>query len=135
MLEGRERVPPNGAFAPPVAFFPALVGGAHGYPGKAVGMRDMLCGALGALLMDQVKVSQRRLLQHPAGLAIAQAGNAAIEYAFAVLHADEIISLIRPANTGSIRVAERLGATYQRDVELLGQVVRVYSKLRPPGEA
>jgi RimJ/RimL family protein N-acetyltransferase len=64
-----------------------------------------------------------------------EAGNAAISYAFEVLHAEEVISLIRPENTGSIRVAERLGETYQRDVELLGEVARVYSKPRPAGQA
>jgi RimJ/RimL family protein N-acetyltransferase len=41
-----------------------------------------------------------------------EARRVAIDYAFEVLHADEIISLIRPENTGSIKVAERLGETY-----------------------
>jgi RimJ/RimL family protein N-acetyltransferase len=47
-----------------------------------------------------------------------------------VLGAEYIISLIRPGNTGSIKVAERLGESYQRDVELLGQTARVYGKHR-----
>jgi RimJ/RimL family protein N-acetyltransferase len=64
-----------------------------------------------------------------------EAGGAAIGYAFDVLQADEIISLIRPENTGSIRVAERLGETYQRDIELMGEVARVYGKPRPAGQA
>jgi RimJ/RimL family protein N-acetyltransferase len=64
-----------------------------------------------------------------------EAASAAIDYAFDVLHAREIISLIRPENTGSIRVAERLGETYQRDVELLGEVARVYGKPRDGGQA
>lgn len=59
-----------------------------------------------------------------------EAGRAAINYAFQVLGAEEIISLIRPENAGSIKVAERLGETYQRDVELLGETARVYGKSR-----
>jgi RimJ/RimL family protein N-acetyltransferase len=59
-----------------------------------------------------------------------EAGRAAIEYAFGVLGAEYIISLIRPGNTGSIKVAERLGESYQRDVELLGQTAGVYGKHR-----
>ena len=64
-----------------------------------------------------------------------EAGAAAIDYAFEVLHAKEIISLIRPGNTGSIKVAERLGETHQRDIELMGEVARVYGKPRPSGKA
>jgi RimJ/RimL family protein N-acetyltransferase len=64
-----------------------------------------------------------------------EAGRAAIDYAFNVLEAKEIISLIRPDNAGSIRVAERLGETHQRDIELLGDVARVYGKPRPPEPA
>lgn len=60
-----------------------------------------------------------------------EAGQASIDYAFEVLQAEEIISLIRPDNAASIHVAERLGQTHQRDVELLGEVARVYGKPRP----
>jgi RimJ/RimL family protein N-acetyltransferase len=63
-----------------------------------------------------------------------EAGQAALDYAFDVLQADEVISLIRPENVGSIRVAERLGETYQRDVELLGEPARVYARARPRGD-
>ena len=59
-----------------------------------------------------------------------EAGQAAVAYAFEVLHAEEIISLIRPENSGSIRVAERLGETYLRDVELFGEVAHVYGRPR-----
>jgi RimJ/RimL family protein N-acetyltransferase len=55
-----------------------------------------------------------------------EAGRAAITYAFDVLGADEVISLIRPENTGSIKVAERLGETYDRSIQLLGSEASVY---------
>ena len=64
-----------------------------------------------------------------------EAGRAAMEYAFDVLRADEVISLIRAENTGSIRVAERLGESYQRDVELLGTTVCVYGRQLPVSDS
>jgi RimJ/RimL family protein N-acetyltransferase len=38
-----------------------------------------------------------------------------------------LISLINPANLRSIRVAERLGERYERDVEVRGKAIRLYS--------
>ena len=55
-----------------------------------------------------------------------EAGRAALDYAFNVLGADEVISVIRPDNTASIRVAERLGETYHRTIQLLGGEAHVY---------
>lgn len=60
-----------------------------------------------------------------------EAGGAAMDFAFDVLHADEVISLIRPGNESSIRLAERLGESYQRTVQLLGSESRLYSRQRP----
>lgn len=59
-----------------------------------------------------------------------EAGRAAIDYAFNVLQADEVISLIRPGNTASIKVAERLGETYHRTIQLLGSEACVYRTQR-----
>jgi len=59
-----------------------------------------------------------------------EAGQAAIDYAFDVLRADGVISLIRPDNKASIRVAERLGESYQGNVQLLGSDACVYGKRR-----
>ena len=59
-----------------------------------------------------------------------EAARVAIDYAFNVVGADEVISLIRPDNVGSIRVAERVGETYQREIELMGEVARVYGLAR-----
>ena len=38
-----------------------------------------------------------------------------------------LISLIRPGNDRSVRVAERLGERYERDVEVRGKLSRLYS--------
>jgi hypothetical protein len=43
-----------------------------------------------------------------------EAGRAVLTYAFTHLSADHVISLIHPANTASIRVAERLGERLER---------------------
>jgi RimJ/RimL family protein N-acetyltransferase len=40
-----------------------------------------------------------------------------------------LISLIRAANARSIRVAEKLGATHEKDIEFLGSAARVYVHL------
>jgi RimJ/RimL family protein N-acetyltransferase len=39
---------------------------------------------------------------------------------------DRLISLIHPDNAASIRVAEKLGARYERDVEVAGRPARLY---------
>jgi [ribosomal protein S5]-alanine N-acetyltransferase len=40
---------------------------------------------------------------------------------------ERLISLIDPANAASIRVAEKLGARHERDVEISGRVAGVYA--------
>ena len=51
---------------------------------------------------------------------------AALGFARAECRPERIISLIRPGNTGSIRVAERLGGSLDGDVEFLGARSLVY---------
>jgi RimJ/RimL family protein N-acetyltransferase len=60
-----------------------------------------------------------------------EAGRVAIEYAFDHLGAEHVISVIRPENGASIRVAERLGETYERTIDLLGGPARIYGVHRP----
>ena len=55
-----------------------------------------------------------------------EAGRAAIDYAFGVLGAEKVISLIRPENHLSVRVAERLGESYERTIELHDRRVDIY---------
>lgn len=55
-----------------------------------------------------------------------EAARSAIAYAADQLDADHLISLIRPENSPSIRLAERLGETYERTIDLLGQQAHVY---------
>jgi RimJ/RimL family protein N-acetyltransferase len=50
---------------------------------------------------------------------------------FTTLDSDYFTAMIRPGNTTSVRVAERLGFTPLREEELLGNPVTVYSLNRP----
>ena len=50
-----------------------------------------------------------------------EGARAALDYAFTILKKDRIISLIRPENLASIRVAERLGQSLQGRSDVLGR--------------
>lgn len=53
-----------------------------------------------------------------------------LQYAFEELHRDVVISLIRPANAPSIKVAERLGMRNTGEIELLGSKALRYEARR-----
>src|SRR3954468_12328644 len=53
------------------------------------------------------------------------------DYAFDQMGRDRLISLIRPDNHRSIRVAEKIGETLAGDVELLGAKALVYEIRKP----
>lgn len=59
-----------------------------------------------------------------------EAATVALRHAFEVLQRERVISLIRPANTRSIAVAEALGERLHSRVELLGAEALVYEALR-----
>ena len=55
-----------------------------------------------------------------------EAGAAALRVAYEDLRRDRVISLIRPANAASIRLAQSLGAVYEGDVDLMGSSAGLY---------
>jgi RimJ/RimL family protein N-acetyltransferase len=55
-----------------------------------------------------------------------EGARAALGYAFTVLGCGHVISLIRPDNAASIRVAERLGERLEGRTEVMGHEVLVY---------
>jgi RimJ/RimL family protein N-acetyltransferase len=55
-----------------------------------------------------------------------ESAKVALEYAFTEMDRDHVISLIQPANSASIAVAERLGETYEGETELMGVPVSIY---------
>jgi RimJ/RimL family protein N-acetyltransferase len=62
-----------------------------------------------------------------------EAARAALELAFGELGRERVISLIRPGNARSIRVAEKLGERLAGEVELMGARALVYEVRRPGG--
>ncbi len=60
-----------------------------------------------------------------------EGGRAALVYAYAMLGVSEVISVIDPDNAASIRVAEKLGARYERRMDLDGQPVLIYRHRDP----
>jgi len=49
------------------------------------------------------------------------------DWAFATLKMPRLISIIDPANVPSIRVAEKIGETLDREMEIEGKTVRIYA--------
>jgi [ribosomal protein S5]-alanine N-acetyltransferase len=60
----------------------------------------------------------------------AEAGAACRDYAFASVGVDRLISLIRPENEQSARVAQKIGLTVWREVMRVGGLHHVYSMTR-----
>ncbi|HEX6369388.1 MAG TPA: GNAT family N-acetyltransferase [Longimicrobium sp.] len=60
-----------------------------------------------------------------------EAAREALRYAFEELDRDHVISLIRPENHPSIRVAERLGERLEGEVEFFGGRTLIYGMDRP----
>jgi RimJ/RimL family protein N-acetyltransferase len=60
-----------------------------------------------------------------------EAGSASLDYAWRVLGAERVISIIDPDNARSIAVAERLGETFERRWRLRTLPVVIYGVDRP----
>jgi RimJ/RimL family protein N-acetyltransferase len=60
-----------------------------------------------------------------------EGARAALDFGWRELGREHVISLIRPENQPSIRVAERLGERLEGDVELFGNRALVYGIRRP----
>jgi RimJ/RimL family protein N-acetyltransferase len=61
-----------------------------------------------------------------------EAAAACRDHAFEELGRDRVISLIAPENVASIRVAEKIGERYERDVEIMVGSVGLYSLEKDP---
>ena len=63
-----------------------------------------------------------------------EAARAALQFAFTAMQRPHVISLIRPENLASIRVAERLGERLVGPIELLGSTALMYRLTREEWE-
>jgi len=61
-----------------------------------------------------------------------EGGAAALRYAFDVVDAARVVSLIQPDNAASIRVAEKLGGSVEQTVTVVGKQALVYAYSQPP---
>jgi RimJ/RimL family protein N-acetyltransferase len=64
-----------------------------------------------------------------------EGGAASMQYAFEMLRAPRLISVIEPPNQASIRVAEKLGERFQESRQLQGKSVSIYAIERKDWEA
>ncbi|HVM78717.1 MAG TPA: GNAT family N-acetyltransferase [Stellaceae bacterium] len=60
-----------------------------------------------------------------------EAATAVRDWVFGTLKMPRLISVIDPANSASIRVAEKIGETLDRETEIEGKAVRVYAIENP----
>jgi RimJ/RimL family protein N-acetyltransferase len=60
-----------------------------------------------------------------------EAGQASLRFAWEQIDADHVISVIRPDNVASQRVAERLGLTLQQTMTIRDREVLIFSRRRP----
>jgi RimJ/RimL family protein N-acetyltransferase len=56
-----------------------------------------------------------------------EAASTVLDWALEELSLPRLISLIQPENSASIRVAEKIGETFERDIVIGGRPVRLYS--------
>lgn len=64
-----------------------------------------------------------------------EAANASLEYAFEELQVEEIMSLIRPANMASRRVAEKIGEQLVGQTQIMGEEALIYRLRRDEWKA
>lgn len=59
-----------------------------------------------------------------------EAAAAALNHAFEIRSEPKVRALISPANESSLRVAKRLGRTYEAESEIFGKAVDIYTRVR-----
>lgn len=60
-----------------------------------------------------------------------EAAAATLDFAFNILNQSHVVSFIRRDNLASVRVAEKIGETYEKEIELLGAPALVYGIRKP----
>lgn len=110
----------------------------HGWPTYAVEMREGdgfagICGFAPQTVdeVDEVELGYRFMPDYWGGGIATEAAIACKEHAFTVLALPRIISIIEPANIGSIRVAEKTGLVFEKETRKWERRVRIYAAAAP----
>lgn len=103
----------------------------HGFGRLAVVYKanNQFIGFTGLKYLDDLKEVDLgyRFMKAYWGLGIAtEAAKASLELGFKVLGLNQIIAMVLPQNTGSIRVLEKLNFTYEKDILEDGQLAKLY---------
>lgn len=100
---------------------------------KADGCAIGFCGPKPQIVDDEERLEiGYRLLPGYWGQGLAsEAAACARDFVFDELEHHEVISIIRPSNTRSIRVAEKLGMTIEKETVYKGFEVRIYQLANP----
>jgi ribosomal-protein-alanine N-acetyltransferase len=80
--------------------------------------------------INEVDIGYRFMKEYWGKGIATESGKACIKYGFVTLGLNRIIGLVLPENLGSIRVLEKLGFKYEKDIIDDGQIVKQYSLLK-----
>ncbi len=98
---------------------------------KASGAFVGFCGPWKPADMPEPEIAWALLPEHYGKGFAFEAAKRALRHVYEALNWPTVMSLIEPGNAASIRLAERLGATAERKMEIYGREAVVYRHLPP----
>ena len=108
----------------------------HGFGRLVVGIKDGpsfigFCGLKYLEDMNEVDLGYRFMSQYWGNGYATEAARACIEFGFQTLELNKIVAMVVKENFASIRVLEKSGMSYKKDIIEEGEWVRLYSILSP----
>ncbi len=105
----------------------------YGYGRMAVEWKDDrnfigFCGLKYLPELDEIDLGYRFMQQHWGKGIATEAGKAILDFGFSDLNLKRIIALVLPENHGSIRVLDKLGFTFEKEIVEDGQLERQFVK-------
>jgi RimJ/RimL family protein N-acetyltransferase len=102
----------------------------------AVELRDSgtLVGTVGAFFREtwpEIELGWNMFRAHWGKGYATEAAAEVVRYAFEVRHDKRVTALVDAGNTASLRIAARLGMTYESDADLFGETVGRYVRAAP----
>lgn len=80
--------------------------------------------------MDEVDLGYRFMKAYWGKGYATEAAQACLELGFGTLGLKKIIAMVLPANSGSVRVLEKLHFHYEKDIEEDGQLAKLYARTK-----